>query len=208
MEGSRQHRPARRLGGRRAAGARDALAAASAAKAYCARAARSVCETADPGARWHRQHLGLPGPRLPAPGPALERRARRGRPQPGPGARRPRHRRRRWTSVTRPTRRVPAAPARVAGRATTPGCPPSSTDDEYWAGQAAWHQSLYDAGFFGLSWPTRGRRARTAQRLRRDRRRGAGRGRRAAPAERRLPGPGDPASTAARTSSAASCPAS
>ena len=34
-----------------------------------------------------------------------------------------------------------------------PGLPPSSTTDEYWAGQAAWHQTLYDAGFFGLSWP-------------------------------------------------------
>ena len=35
-----------------------------------------------------------------------------------------------------------------------PGLPPSSTSDEYWAAQAAWHQTLYDAGFFGLSWPT------------------------------------------------------
>jgi alkylation response protein AidB-like acyl-CoA dehydrogenase len=35
-----------------------------------------------------------------------------------------------------------------------PGLPPSSTTDEYWAGQAGWHQTLYDAGFFGLSWPT------------------------------------------------------
>jgi alkylation response protein AidB-like acyl-CoA dehydrogenase len=34
-----------------------------------------------------------------------------------------------------------------------PGLPPSSTADEYWAGQAAWHQTLYDAGFLGLSWP-------------------------------------------------------
>jgi alkylation response protein AidB-like acyl-CoA dehydrogenase len=34
-----------------------------------------------------------------------------------------------------------------------PGLPPSSTADEYWAGQAAWHQTLYEAGFFGLSWP-------------------------------------------------------
>ena len=34
-----------------------------------------------------------------------------------------------------------------------PDLPASSTDDAYWAGQAAWHQSLYDAGFFGLSWP-------------------------------------------------------
>ncbi len=34
-----------------------------------------------------------------------------------------------------------------------PGLPASSTDDDYWKGQAAWHRSLYDAGFFGLSWP-------------------------------------------------------
>jgi alkylation response protein AidB-like acyl-CoA dehydrogenase len=38
--------------------------------------------------------------------------------------------------------------------AHNPGLPASSTDDDYWAGQAAWHQSLYDAGFFGMSWPT------------------------------------------------------
>jgi alkylation response protein AidB-like acyl-CoA dehydrogenase len=34
-----------------------------------------------------------------------------------------------------------------------PGLPASPTSDEYWAGQAAWHQALYGAGFFGLSWP-------------------------------------------------------
>jgi alkylation response protein AidB-like acyl-CoA dehydrogenase len=34
-----------------------------------------------------------------------------------------------------------------------PDLPASSTSDEYWAGQAAWHQALYDAGFFALSWP-------------------------------------------------------
>ncbi|MGB7053510.1 MAG: acyl-CoA dehydrogenase family protein [Acidimicrobiales bacterium] len=34
-----------------------------------------------------------------------------------------------------------------------PGLPASSTSDAYWAGQAAWHRSLYEAGFFGLSWP-------------------------------------------------------
>ena len=34
-----------------------------------------------------------------------------------------------------------------------PGLPPSSTTDEYWAGQADWHRNLYEAGFFGLSWP-------------------------------------------------------
>ena len=36
-----------------------------------------------------------------------------------------------------------------------PGLAASSTDDEYWARQAEWHTSLYDAGFFGLSWPAR-----------------------------------------------------
>jgi alkylation response protein AidB-like acyl-CoA dehydrogenase len=35
-----------------------------------------------------------------------------------------------------------------------PGLPTSSTDDDYWAGTAAWHRSLFDAGFFGMSWPT------------------------------------------------------
>ncbi|MDL4816401.1 acyl-CoA dehydrogenase family protein [Actinomadura opuntiae] len=34
-----------------------------------------------------------------------------------------------------------------------PGLPHSSTADEYWDGQAPWHRALYDAGFFGLSWP-------------------------------------------------------
>jgi alkylation response protein AidB-like acyl-CoA dehydrogenase len=38
-------------------------------------------------------------------------------------------------------------------RDNDPGLPASSTDDAYWRGQAAWHQSLFDAGFFGLSWP-------------------------------------------------------
>ena len=36
-----------------------------------------------------------------------------------------------------------------------PGLPASSTDDEYWARQAEWHTALYDAGVFGLSWPSR-----------------------------------------------------
>jgi alkylation response protein AidB-like acyl-CoA dehydrogenase len=38
-------------------------------------------------------------------------------------------------------------------RDNDPGLPASSTADEYWAGQAAWHRALYDAGFFGVSWP-------------------------------------------------------
>jgi alkylation response protein AidB-like acyl-CoA dehydrogenase len=36
----------------------------------------------------------------------------------------------------------------------TPELPASSTSDEYWHAQGEWHQSLYDAGFFGMSWPT------------------------------------------------------
>ncbi|MFN2537330.1 MAG: acyl-CoA dehydrogenase family protein [Mycobacteriales bacterium] len=35
-----------------------------------------------------------------------------------------------------------------------PGLPVSSTSDAYWDGVAAWHQALYDGGFFGMSWPT------------------------------------------------------
>jgi alkylation response protein AidB-like acyl-CoA dehydrogenase len=34
-----------------------------------------------------------------------------------------------------------------------PKLPQSSTSDAYWDGQAPWHRALYDAGFFGLSWP-------------------------------------------------------
>jgi alkylation response protein AidB-like acyl-CoA dehydrogenase len=38
-------------------------------------------------------------------------------------------------------------------KSNTPKLPASSTDDAYWAAQAGWHRSLYDAGFFGVSWP-------------------------------------------------------
>jgi alkylation response protein AidB-like acyl-CoA dehydrogenase len=34
-----------------------------------------------------------------------------------------------------------------------PHLPPSSTSDEYWERQPEWHRSLYDGGFFGLTWP-------------------------------------------------------
>jgi alkylation response protein AidB-like acyl-CoA dehydrogenase len=37
--------------------------------------------------------------------------------------------------------------------ANDPALPASSTDDAYWAGQAAWHRSLFDGGFFGVTWP-------------------------------------------------------
>ena len=35
----------------------------------------------------------------------------------------------------------------------TPRLGASSTSDEYWHGQADWHRSLYEAGFFGTTWP-------------------------------------------------------
>ena len=28
-----------------------------------------------------------------------------------------------------------------------------TSGDEYWAAQGAWHQALYQEGFFGTSWP-------------------------------------------------------
>jgi alkylation response protein AidB-like acyl-CoA dehydrogenase len=45
--------------------------------------------------------------------------------------------------------------ARLRGwlRDHNPKLPASSTDDAYWEAQPAWHQALYDAGFFGMSWP-------------------------------------------------------
>ena len=79
---------------------------AAVAKAYCARAARSVCETAIQvhggiGNTWEcLAHVHLRRALL------VDRRPRRRRTQPRPGARAPRHRRRRWTSVTRRTRRA------------------------------------------------------------------------------------------------------
>ena len=129
----------------------EALAAASAAKAYCARAARSVCETSIQvhggiGNTWEclahvflrralfsTEVLGGIGDNLlrvlaaHGVGATMDFGDRRKRPRSG-------------------------CAYGVAGP-QQPGLPPSSTADEYWAGQAAWHQTLYDAGFFGLSWP-------------------------------------------------------
>ncbi len=83
--------------------ATDALAAASAAKAYCARAARAVVRDGHSGARGHRQHLGLPGPCVPAPGAPLRRSLRWRRRPAWSGSSRPAGLGgRRWTSLTRP----------------------------------------------------------------------------------------------------------
>ena len=87
-----------------------------------------------------------------------------------------------------------------------PGLPPSSTADEYWAGQAAWHQTLYDAGFFGLSWPTEvgGHGLPSVYEVILDEE--LDHGRHAAEAERRATSSRGSCGTGARTSSAASCP--
>lgn len=39
-------------------------------------------------------------------------------------------------------------------RSHTPDVGPSSASDAYWEAQADWHRSLYQAGYFALSWPT------------------------------------------------------
>ena len=110
--------------------------------------------------------------------------------------------------MTRPKRPSSARGCGPGCGTTIPGLPASSTDDEYWAGQAAWHQSLYDAGFFGMSWPKEigGQGLPSVYDVIVDEELAARR--RAAATEPRLPRAGDPRSTATTTCSAGSCPAS
>ena len=187
-----QHCAPRRLGGRRAAGARRAGRGLGGQGLL--RPGRPFgLRDGHSGARRHRQHLGVPGARLPAPRPPVERRARWRRAQPGPRAGRPRHRSGRWTSLTRPRSWSSDCACASGCSRNNPGLPASSTADEYWAGQAAWHQALYDAGFFGLSWPTEvgGHGLPSVYEVILDEELiNAGD---AAASERRLPGAGDPA---------------
>ena len=135
----------------------DALAAAAGAKAYCSRSARSVCETVIQvhggiGNTWDcmahvylRRALGSIDI-LGGEGPNLERvLAHRGVPTAERGAE--------MDFGDSPEEAAFRSRLRDWLAENNPGLPASSTDDEYWAGMAAWHQSLYDAGFFGLSWP-------------------------------------------------------
>ena len=73
-----------------------------------------------------------------------------------------------------------------------PGLPPSSTADAYWAAQADWHRTLYDAGLLRPVLARRGRRPWSAERLRRDPRRRADLCRCAPAPERRVPRAGPP----------------
>ena len=107
----------------------------------------------DPGARRDRQHLGVPGPRPPPSGALLRPAPRRGRAPTSNGCS--------ATTGSEETMDFGDSPEEAAFRLrlrrwleeNDPGLPASSTDDAYWAGQAAWHRSLYDGGFFGTTWP-------------------------------------------------------
>ena len=162
--GLAQRRPPRGVGGRRPRARTTRSPAAALAKAYSAAGRPHGVRDRHPGARRHRQHLGVPRPRAPPPGPAVDRRARR--------------RRRRASTACSPTTgseaavdfgdspdeaafRAPAA--RLAPRTTTRACPRRRPTDDYWAGAAAWHQALYDAGFFAHVVADGDRRARACR---------------------------------------------
>ena len=114
----------------------------------------------------------------------------------------------RWTSVTQPDEAAFRLRLRAWLRDNNPGLPTSSTSDEYWQGQARWHQALYDAGFFGLSWPRAigGQELPSVYDVILDEELAAGR--RAAPSEPRLPRAGHPRARQRGGPRSASCPAS
>ena len=187
-----QHRAARRLGRRRAAGLRRAWlrrrpprpTAPGPPARSARRPFRCTAASATPGSAWPTSSCAAPSCRATcsaASGPTW------------PGCSPP--------AASEPTMDFADSPEELEFRlrlrewlsSNNPGLPASSTADEYWAGQAAWHQTLYDAGLLRPVLADRGRRARPAERLRGDPRRGADHRRHAAAAERGLPGAGDPA---------------
>jgi hypothetical protein len=130
----------------------DALAAAAVAKAYCARAParcarppfRCTAGSATPGSAWPTSTSGVPAVERPP------RRCRRqpvaGAPSPGIGAA--------MDFVTHPPSRSSGCDCGTGCRTTTPACPrrrPTTTTGRAWRPGTS---SLYDAGFFGMSWPT------------------------------------------------------
>ncbi len=146
----------------------------------------------DPGARRHREHVGVPGPCLPPASALVERPPRRCRRQPGSSAP--------ATGVSGAAMDFGDSPAesdfRLRLRAWlqdhNPALPTSSTDDEYWAGHGGLAPVALRRRLLRHVLARVDRRPGTAHRLRGDRRRGAGDGRRAAPAESGLPGAGHP----------------
>ena len=139
--------------------AEDALAAAAAAKAYCARDGAHGVRNVDSGPRRDRQHLGMSGPRPPAPRPPLERDPRWGGRQHGAGLGASRDRGQPWTSVTRPRRRPSEFVCGSGWTRTTRSCRRRRRTTSTGPASAAWHQSLYDGGFLrhdmarGDRWP-------------------------------------------------------
>ena len=183
----------RRMGGRRAAGCRGGRGRPS--RKDLLRAWRTGrMRDVDPGARRHRQHVGMPRTRLPAPGADRHRAVAR-------EAGGVDH----WTFVIR-RRRPHSATGCAAGsphnransrrRATSTG-----------PRQGDWHRALYEAGFFGTVVAERVRWPRASTGLRRHRRRGDRQGRRTGTAQSGLSGRWAWATTAARSCSSDSCPA-
>ena len=152
MEGSVAW-PGTRRGRSTRSPADDALAAGALAKAYCARAARTVCETSIQVHGGHGQHLGMPGPVCTSGGPSSPASSSAGSGPTSSGCS--------PTTGSEATMDFGDSPEEAGFRLRLrawleehdPGLPTSSTDDAYWAGQAAWHRSLYDGGFFGITWP-------------------------------------------------------
>ena len=186
----------------------EALGAASVAKAYCTRAARDRLRDGDPGPRRHRQHLGVPGARVPPARAPVGRRVGRCGREPRRGC----------SNITGSGRHmdfadsadeavVPPPPARVAAR-QQPG--PSDVVD---VGRVLGGPGPLAPGRCTTpgSSACRGHDDRgpgAAERLRRDPRRRA-RGRRGtAPSRASATSCRGSSSTAATRSASASCPAS
>ena len=154
--GLAQRRVARRMGGRRARPDRRPRRRVVREGLLRPRR-RDGLRDLDPGPRRDRQHLGVQGASLSAPCARLDRSASAASARACSAC---------SVRSGNPAEHGPAmdfgdspdeAAFRVRLRAwlldNTPDLPASSTSDDYWAGQADWHRSLYDAGFFGLSWP-------------------------------------------------------
>ena len=141
------------VGGRRVAGRR------SGARRQGGQAVLRACRPhglrdLDPGARRDRQHLGMPGARLPASCAHLNRTVAR---QAG----------RRSTLDFRDSPEEAAFRVRLRDWLAVHAKEFPTSGDEYWAKAGDWHCALYEGGFFGLSWPKRVWRPRASARLRR-----------------------------------------
>ena len=174
---------------------RKRIRAAQIAKVYCARATRTVCETAVQvhggiGNTWDcLVHVYLR--RAPDIDGAVARNSEGDRP---------------WTFVT-PQPKPPSGSGCDPGFRCTPRSFPVS-GDEYWARQAEWHQALYQDGLLRPVLAPRVRRAGAAAGIRRHPRRRTGPRGRSAAAQRGLSGPRHRQARPATNCGNASCPAS